>query len=553
MLRHLSIKNYALIDQLEISFSDGLTIITGETGAGKSILLGALSLVTGKRADTGALQDKNVKCIVEATFRIKETSLSSFFKLNELDFAEDTLVRREISPDGKSRAFINDTPVNLTILKEFAEQLIDIHSQHETFTLNDSAFQLELLDVFAGQKQDAEGYLEAYKTFRDQQQLLTELLEKESQFKKDQDYFNFQFAELEEAQLKPGEQTALEQELQLLSNAEEIKKNLSRSHFLLDGGENNLLSTLSEVKTAVAGMARYNSSIRELLDRITSAYIELKDVSNEMESVEQQVQYNPKRIEEVNLRLDTMSRLQNKHQVKQIEELLEIRDRLELKLKDISSLEGEIERRKKELSLKEKSLRGKAGQLSKNRTAAIPKIEKEIRKTLADLGMPNAELSIQQQLLDSNRFNSTGIDKVSYLFRANKGGDLKELQKVASGGELSRLMLSLKALIAQLTSLPAILFDEIDTGVSGEVANKVGLILYKMAQSMQVITITHLPQIASKGSNHLFVFKEEKNKKTYSRIKNLNAEERVVEIAKMLSTQNPTDAALKNAKELLKS
>jgi len=553
MLNNLNIQNYALIDELEISFPANLSIITGETGAGKSILLGALGLIIGQRADTGILQDKTRKCIVEAGFKIKDYKLNSFFKENELDYADETIIRREISPEGKSRAFINDTPVTLNLLKELGEKLIDIHSQHETLTLNNSSFQLELVDVFAAHEKLLDDYKSEFQLFRQQQALLNGLVERETQSKKDLDYFQFQFNELDEANLKADEQSGIEQELETLNNSEEIKLNLSKATQGLNGGEQNIVVSLNEVKIMVANMAKYNSSIKELSDRLNSSLIEIKDISNELETLEQDVSHDPKRIEELSLRLDNLYRLQNKHHVKTTQELIEIRNDLEKKLKEIGSLEADIERLKKEISAIEKSLRAKADKLSKNRQAAIPKIEKEIKKTLSDLGMPNAELKINQSVLPGNELNSTGADKINYLFSANKGGELKELHKVASGGELSRLMLSLKSLIAQLTSLPAIIFDEIDTGVSGDVANKVGLIMSKMAESMQVITITHLPQIASKGLSHFFVYKEEKNKKTYTQIKKLNKEERVVEIAKMLSTQNPTDAAIKNAKELLKA
>ena len=553
MLYHLSIQNYALIDELDISFSDGLTIITGETGAGKSILLGALALIIGQRADTGSLQDKTRKCIVEGTFKIKGYKLTNFFNQNEIDYADETIIRREINPEGKSRAFINDTPVTLNLLKELGERLIDIHSQHETLTLNDSSFQLELVDVYAGHQELLIAYKNEFKLFKQEQQKLNALIEKEVQSKKDQDYFQFQFNELEEANLKSGEQLEVEQELETLNNSEEIKSSLSKAHAALNGGEQNVLTTLTGVKSYVAGMAKYNTAIHELNERLSSSLIELKDIANELENVEQDVNYDPKRIEELNIRLDVIYRLQKKHNVQVVDELLDIKENLSKKLSDINSLETEIEKLKKYLSGLEKSLRQQAEKLSKNRLSAIPKIEKEIKKMLADLGMPNADLKIDHTLLPAQEFNSTGIDKINYLFTANKGGTLKELHKVASGGELSRLMLSLKSLIAQLTALPAIIFDEIDTGVSGDVANKVGLIMAKMAESMQVLTITHLPQIASKGNAHLFVYKEEKAKKTYSQIRKLNREERVIEIAKMLSTQNPSDAAIKNAKELLKS
>ena len=551
MLNHLSVQNYALIDKLEVDFSNGLTIITGETGAGKSILLGALGLIAGNRADALSLQDKTKKCIIEVSFNIKGYSLKDFFKEYELDYEAQTSIRREINPEGKSRAFINDTPVTLGQLKELASHLIDIHSQHETLDLNASEFQLSAVDAFANHPDLLDEYTATFKQFKIIEKHLTELIEKESQAKKDLDYFQFQFNELEDVNLKAGEQSTLEKELETLNNAEEIKLNLSKAAFALNGGEMNLLSSLNEIKIILASFAKYKPEINELSSRINSSFIELKDISNELESIEQDIVYDPKRIEELTNRLNEIYRLEQKHQVTTIEELIFIKDELSNKLLDFSSLEMEIEKVKKELSTLEKTLLTAAKKISGNRKKVIPKIEKEIASLLSSLSMPNAQLKIEHS--ESELLTKNGLDKINFLFSANKGSDFKELNKVASGGELSRLMLSIKSLIAQLTALPTIIFDEIDTGVSGDIADKVGSIMQQMAKSMQVITITHLPQIASKGSSHLFVYKEEKNNKTFSNIKKLSAEERVNEIAKMLSTGNPTAAAISNAKELLKT
>ena len=551
MLNHLSVQNYALIDKLEVDFSNGLTIITGETGAGKSILLGALGLIAGNRADALSLQDKTKKCIIEVSFNIKGYSLKDFFKEYELDYEAQTSIRREINPEGKSRAFINDTPVTLGQLKELASHLIDIHSQHETLDLNASEFQLSAVDAFANHPDLLDEYTATFKQFKIIEKHLTELIEKESQAKKDLDYFQFQFNELEDVNLKAGEQSTLEKELETLNNAEEIKLNLSKAAFALNGGEMNLLSSLNEIKIILASFAKYKPEINELSSRINSSFIELKDISNELESIEQDIVYDPKRIEELTNRLNEIYRLEQKHQVTTIEELIFIKDELSNKLLDFSSLEMEIEKVKKELSTLEKTLLTAAKKISGNRKKVIPKIEKEIASLLSSLSMPNAQLKIEHS--ESELITKNGLDKINFLFSANKGSDFKELNKVASGGELSRLMLSIKSLIAQLTALPTIIFDEIDTGVSGDIADKVGSIMQQMAKSMQVITITHLPQIASKGSSHLFVYKEEKNNKTFSNIKKLSAEERVNEIAKMLSTGKPTAAAISNAKELLKT
>lgn len=550
MLQHLSVQNYALIEQLEIDFSSGLTIITGETGAGKSILLGALGLIAGNRADAQSLQDKTKKCVIEAVFNIKEYALKAFFDAQELDYELTTTIRREINPEGKSRAFINDTPVTLSQLKELTERLIDIHSQHQTLTLNGNEFQLSVVDAFAGHTDLLKQYSADFKQFKAIEKKLNELIEKEMQAKKDLDYFQFQFNELEEADLKAGKQTEWEQELEALNNAEEIKLNLSKATFGLSGGEQNLLASLNEIKILLAPFARFKTELNDLSTRVSSAYIELKDISNELENIEQDIVYDPKLIEELSTRLDGIYRLQQKHQVKTIEELIAIKEEINTRLADFGSLETEIEKIKKELQQFTDTLTTASEKITANRKKVIPKIEKELATLLASLSMPNAQLKIEHVELPS--FTANGTDKVNFLFSANKGSDFKELNKVASGGELSRLMLSIKSSLAKLTALPTIIFDEIDTGVSGDVADKIGIIMNQMAESIQVITITHLPQIASKGGSHLFVYKADKNNKTYSSIKKLTPDERVQEVAKMLSTGNPTTAAINNAKELLK-
>ncbi|MBA3970848.1 MAG: DNA repair protein RecN [Bacteroidetes bacterium] len=549
MLKHLSVQNYALIDKLDVEFTSGLTIITGETGAGKSILLGALGLIAGNRADTQSLQDKTKKCVVEATFNIEGYSIKDFFEANELDHESTTSIRREINPEGKSRAFINDTPVTLNQLKELAEYLIDIHSQHQTQTLNGSTFQLSVVDAFANHTPILEEYAAGFKKFRLLEKQLQELTEKEAQSKKDLDYFQFQFNELEDANLIAEQQNAMEQELETLNNAEEIKSSLVKASFGLSGGEQNLISSLNEVKHLLSSIAKYKPEINELSTRLSSSFIELKDIANELDALEQDIVHDAGRIELLTQKLDTVYRLQQKHQVKTVDELIAIKNELSNKLLDFSTMEAEIEKASKELGTLQKSLMVISTKMNVNRKKAIPKIEKEIATLLSALSMPNAQLKVEHQ--QSETIGINGLDKVNFLFSANKGSDFKELNKVASGGELSRLMLSIKSLIAQLTALPTIIFDEIDTGVSGDVADKVGSIMNKMSDNMQVITITHLPQIASKGQSHLFVYKEDKNNKTYSNIKRLSAEERVQEVAKMLSTGTPTEAAISNAKELL--
>jgi DNA repair protein RecN (Recombination protein N) len=491
------------------------------------------------------------KCVVEAFFNIKDYALKDFFTANELDYEQTTSIRREINPEGKSRAFVNDTPVTINQLKELAEYLIDIHSQHQTSSLNGNVFQLSIVDAFADHALILEEYSSEFKKYKILEKQLKELSEKEFQAKKDLDYFQFQFNELEDANLQIDQQLLIEQELEALNNVEDIKLNLSKAVFGLNGGEQNLLSSLNEIKLILSSIAKFKTEISDLSSRLSSSYIELKDITNELESIEQDIVYNPKRIEELSLNLDAIYRLQKKHQVKTIEELITIKNELSNKLLDFSSLETEIEKVKIELNATQGSLMLLAKKMTYNRKKAIPKIEKEIASLLTSLAMPNAQIKVEQ--IEVELLTANGFDKVVFLFSANKGSEFKELNKVASGGELSRLMLSIKSMLAQLTALPTIIFDEIDTGVSGDVADKVGSIMNQMAENMQVITITHLPQIASKGKSHLFVYKEDIENKTFSNIKKLSSAERIQEIAKMLSTGSPTPAAISNAKELLKS
>jgi DNA repair protein RecN (Recombination protein N) len=551
MLKTLSIRNYALIDALEIDLAKGLTIITGETGAGKSILLGALGLLLGDRADSSSLFDKEQKCVVEGTFRVKEYGLNDFFEENDLDYANETVIRREITPEGKSRAFINDTPVNISLLKMIANNLVDVHSQHETLTLNESSFQLEAVDAVAGTNELLTEYKTTFKSFRKISDQLRDLNEQEAKAKKDLDYFNFQFEELNAAQLKKDQQPELEAELQTLENAEAIKSGLSKSAFSLDGAEESILSALTDIKNTLANLAKFNPQVAQLSERINSAHIELKDIASELEALNEEIVHDPKRIEEVQERLDVIYRLQQKHSVKSIEELILLRDELEKKISDIGSLETQIRMLESEQAKLNAKVLDLAGKLSKKRATAAPKLAKEVKETLQQLGMPNAELNVQIEKLELP--TASGLDKITFLFSANKGSAPQQLNKVASGGELSRLMLSLKSLLAKHTALPTIIFDEIDSGISGDVAAKTGLILEQMSDTMQVLTITHLPQVASKGKSHLFVYKEEGGKRTVTRIKTLDKEERVQEIAKMLSAGKVGEAAIKNAKELLKN
>lgn len=549
MLQHLRIQNFALIEETEVHLKNGLTVITGETGAGKSILLGALGLTLGNRADVSSLHDKTKKCIIEAQFNIKEYSLTSFFESHELDFEEVTTIRREITPEGKSRAFINDTPTNLSVLKELGEQLIDIHSQHETLLLKETNFQFELVDAFAQTTNLFSDYKKQFNALQKLKKQLDELTAQELQAKKELDYFQFQFNELEEANIKIGEQQQLEEESETLENAEFIKSNLSKSSLAINGGDENIVSALAFVKQQLQAVSKFGKQFNELLERINSVSIELKELSKDIDHCEEDVVYDNARLEEVNAQLDKLNRLLKKHGVSSEEELMTIKNDIEAKLQQFSSLEVAIEKTQKEILALEKQCKSLAKDLSDKRQKSTAGIEQNIKTMLASLSMANAQFKIDLKPLDTLSIN--GMDDISFLFTANKGAEFKELHKTASGGELSRLMLCLKALLAERTALPTIIFDEIDTGVSGDVADKIGNILFAMGKTLQVITITHLPQMASKGLNHLFVYKSDSKDKTTSSIKALNKEERIAEIAKMLSTGNPTETALKNAKELL--
>ena len=549
MLQHLRIQNFALIEETEVHLNNGLTVITGETGAGKSILLGALGLTLGSRADVSSLHDKTKKCIIEAQFNVKEYSLRSFFESNELDFEEVTTIRREITPEGKSRAFINDTPTTLSVLKELGEQLIDIHSQHETLLLKETNFQFELVDAFAQTTNLFSDYKKQFNALQKLRKQLEELTAQEIQAKKELDYFQFQFNELEEANVKVGEQQQLEEESETLENAEFIKGSLVKSSLAINGGDENIVSALALVKQQLQSVSKFGKQFNELFERINSVSIELKELSKDIDACEEDVVYDNSRLEEVNAQLDKLNRLLKKHGVNSEEELLTIKTDIEAKLQQFSSLEVAIEKTQKEIFASEKQCKSLAKDLSDKRQKSTAGIEQNIKTMLMGLSMANAQFKIELIPLDALSFN--GQDSISFLFTANKGAEFKELHKTASGGELSRLMLCLKALLAERTALPTIIFDEIDTGVSGDVADKIENILFTMGKTMQVITITHLPQMASKGGNHLFVYKSDSKDKTTSSIKALNKEERIAEIAKMLSTGTPTETALKNAKELL--
>ncbi len=549
MLQKLSINNYALIDNLEISFDGGLNILTGETGAGKSIILGALSLILGQRAESRYFFNQQKKCVIEGSFKIGEFHLKSFFEENDLDYEAETVLRREISADGKSRAFVNDTPVNLTSLKLLGEKLIDIHSQHATLEINDPEFQLLVVDSVAGHNELLSDYQTKYRSYKKSTAKLAQLIDESDKAKADLDYYQFQFDELEKANLDAEEQEKLEQELAVLNNAEEIKRNLLSANYLMQDSEVAVLAQLREAGQQLGGIEKFNPQIEELHQRLNSTLIELKDIAAEIENIEQRTHTDEAKAVEINTRLTLIYTLQKKHRVNTNTELLELQQDLSGKIQQAVFGDEAIEKLQQQLSLDKKELEQLATQLSANRNKAIPQIETQVLQTLAEMGMGNSALRIELTGLPT--LGADGVDAIKFLFSANKGHALAEMSKVASGGELSRLMLSIKSLVAKNTALPTIIFDEIDTGVSGEVAHKVGQIMEQLSQNLQVITITHLPQIAVKGASHYFVYKDDEGATTYTRIKQLDKPERVVEIAKMLSGDNPGESALQNARELL--
>jgi DNA repair protein RecN (Recombination protein N) len=559
MLQKLSISNYALIDDLEISFDKELNIMTGETGAGKSIILGALSLILGQRAESRYFFNQQKKCVIEGTFLINEFHLKSFFEENDLDHEAETILRREIAADGKSRAFVNDTPVNLNLLKQLGEKLIDIHSQHATLEINDPDFQLLMVDAVAAHADLLNDYRTKFKAYKKGSARLQQLIADSDKAKADLDYYQFQFDELEKAKLDTDEQEKLEQELYALNNAEEIKRSLLGAYYLVQDGETAALLQLREATHHLSTLEKFNPAIAELHERLKSVVIELKDIASEIENIEQHTQTDEARAAEINDRLNLVYTLQKKHRVSTNAELLQLQEVLSSKIEQAVHGDEEIEKLQKQIAAEKKVLEELAGKLSANRAKAIPQIEKRVVEALAEMGMGSAALQIRHEVRKSESpevrnteyLMDSGIDQIRFLFSANKGHTMAEMSKVASGGELSRLMLSIKSLIASHTALPTIIFDEIDTGVSGEVANKVGVIMERLSQNLQVITITHLPQIASKGRNHYFVYKDDSSATTNTRIRQLNEQERIVEIAKMLSGDKPGESALQNARELL--
>ena len=550
MLTTLHIENYALIERLDITFEGGFSVITGETGAGKSILLGAIGLLLGQRADVKAIRRGATKCIIEAHFEVGAYGMKPFFEANELEYDEECILRRELYASGKSRAFINDSPAPLTLMKELGEQLVDIHSQHQNLLLDKEGFQLNVLDLIGHNEAQLATYNSLYQTWRASKKELEELISTLERERDEEEYLRFQWEQLNEAQLTEGEQEELEQEADVLSHAEEIKAGLYRASNLLNGDEAGVLSQLKEVMHSLSGLMSVYQPAEELTQRLESSYIELKDIAQEAASQEEQVEYNPQRMEEVNERLNLIYTLEKKHRIESVEELLLLQQRFEAKLAILNDGDDRIESLKQQVEEQLQQVVAQANRLSQVRQEAARGIEKEIVERLALLGMPNVRFQVE--IGQRKEPGSHGMDTVNFLFSANKNGHLQSISNVASGGETARVMLSLKAMIAGAVKLPTIIFDEIDTGVSGEIADRMADIMQEMGEhNRQVISITHLPQIAARGANHYKVYKEDNDLETNSHIRHLTHEERIEELAHMLSGATLTQAALDNAKALL--
>ena len=550
MLRSLYIQNYALIEKLDIDLGSGFSVITGETGAGKSIILGAIGLLLGQRADVKSIRQGAAKCVIEARFEIAGYGMQPFFEENELEYEDECILRREVYASGKSRAFINDTPASLVQMKELGEQLIDVHSQHQNLLLNKEGFQLNVLDILAHDEEELAKYQTLHREWKRVQQELENLTALAEQNKADEDYIRFQLEQLEDAHLTTGEQEELEQEADTLSHAEEIKAGLFRANQVMNSDEGGLLSALKECLNTMLGLQKVYSSAGELAERLESSYIELKDISQEISGKEDEIEFNPARLEEVNDRLNLIYTLQQKHRVSTVDELLALTDDYAAKLSNITSSDERIEELKAHSEVLYNKVKKQAAVLTKLRTAAAREVEKQMAARLIPLGMPNVRFLVEIGTRKEPGIH--GADTVNFLFSANKNGTLQNVSSVASGGEIARVMLSIKAMIAGAVKLPTIVFDEIDTGVSGEIADRMADIMQEMGDSdRQVISITHLPQIAARGRAHYKVYKQDNETETNSHIRRLTDEERVEEIAHMLSGATLTEAALNNAKALL--
>ncbi len=549
MIQSLSINNFALIEKLHIDFSSGFSIITGETGAGKSILLGALGMVLGKRADLTSLKNKDEKCIIEAHFHISNYNLRHFFESNDLDYEDITILRREVLPSGKSRAFINDTPVNLQELQELSDYLIDIHSQHQTQELSESSYQFQIIDAVAANSNVIEKYGTYLKQFKLDTHQLQTLKTKLQALLKEEDYTSFLLQELHSISLKNINQSELEERFEQLNNIEYIKEHVNKAIIIANEEQYGVLHLLSELKASIQKVSGFSDSFQNIYNRIDSVDIELKDCAEELSRKEGELVYEPENLQSINQQLQLLYTIQKKHQVNTVEELIQIQTQLELQIHAFAEIENTIASLESKLNETAIVLDDLAAQIHNNRVAAIPVLTEKWVDMLAQLGMPNVRFKIE--LIPTMSYLLNGKEEIQFLFSANKGADFGLLKKVASGGEMSRIMLATKSILANYSKLPTIIFDEIDTGVSGEIANKMSDIMKKMSQSMQVLAITHLPQIAAKGDSHFKVFKTIKNDQTHTEIKQLSAEERIIEIAQMLSGIDVTESALNHAKSLL--
>lgn len=550
MLKSLYIKNYALIDSLEMDFDSGFSVITGETGAGKSIILGALSLILGQRADIKSIKQGETKCVIEGAFDVSAYDLKSFCEESGIEYdSENYILRRELLSSGKTRAFINDSPVSLNDLKSLGGLLIDIHSQHQNLLLGDSKFQMQVVDVISSVQKELKKYQEFFKEYKKTEKELELLKEQASKNREDEDYLRFQYDVLSQMNLVKGEQEELEEELKLLTHAEDIKSALFKIHSILSGDERGVLSSLKESLNASRSLSEFFSKGNEIIERIESAYIDLGDLDTDVEKLGEDIEYNPTRSAYINERLDQIYGLQQKYKVSSVDELLSLYSEIQTKLDNINSYDEKIEEAEKSLQIAKNKMLESGDILSQKRKKGALTIEKQLVDKITYLGMPNVHFKCQ--FTSKSSPDITGLDDLVFLFSANKNTQLQPIEEVASGGEISRVMLCLKSLIAGATALPTIIFDEIDTGVSGEVADKMGQIMYDFGSQMQVIAITHLPQIAAKGNSHYFVYKIHEENATTTNLKKLSKEERIQELAQMLSGSKITEAAIENAREML--
>lgn len=551
MLKSLFIQNFVLIDSLDIRFDKGFSVITGETGAGKSIILGALSLVLGQRADGKSIKNGADKCIIEAVFDISKYQLEPFFLDNDLEYDVDgCILRRELFASGKSRAFVNDSPVSLSVMKELGNRLIDIHSQHQNLLLGDNRFQLRVVDVMAENEILLILYRKEYGRYQSLKRELKELTQKAAQTKQEEDYMRFQLEQLSEAELVAGEQTELEEEQETLSHAEEIKSSLYRITELLDGEEQGSVQWIKEALSTADSLERYYAKAKEISERLRSAYIDLKDLASETDVLKEDIEFNPERLDWVNERLNVLYTLEQKHHLSTVEELIALQEKYESQLREIDSFEEQIEQINKQVEASHKELMQQAAVLSEQRKVASVAMAAQLVEMIVQLGMPNTRFRVD--FIQKEEPESDGMDDICFMFSANKSGELQPVAQTASGGEISRLMLCLKAMVAGFTALPAIIFDEVDTGVSGDIADKMGDIMQELGTKMQVFAITHLPQIAAKGEEHYFVYKQDTDERTVTQIKKLDIGERIHEVARMLSGASLTEASMANAKELLR-